>query len=143
MRQLNREGFVYGMTTVSIQEPNNLTVPEQLGGTANHGKEPCPVCGQVGAVEWVKGPDRFHGRHLEYTLVRCPTCSLVWLSDPPKPSELHLHYTRAYDKLISASGQELASSVAGSEGGAQTAQGLWGTPGYGLQFGRFLEIDEE
>jgi len=58
----------------------------------------------VGAQEWLSGPDRLHGRQEKYALVRCPVCSLVWLSDPPKPSEMHLHYTDAYHKLISAAG---------------------------------------
>ena len=60
---------------------------------------------KMGAQEWLRGPDRLHGRQEEYTLVRCPACSLVWLSNPPEPSEMHLHYTDAYDRLISASGQ--------------------------------------
>ncbi len=34
-----------------------------------------------------------------------PGCSLVWLSHPPKPEDMHLHYTDAYHKLISAGGQ--------------------------------------
>lgn len=38
-------------------------------------------------------------------MVRCPSCSLVWLSNPPKPSEMQLHYTDAYHKLISAGGE--------------------------------------
>ena len=38
-------------------------------------------------------------------MLRCPGCSLVWLSHPPKPEDMHLHYTDAYHKLISASGQ--------------------------------------
>jgi SAM-dependent methyltransferase len=63
----------------------------------------CPVCGQSGACVWLRAPDRLHGRREEYKLVRCPGCSLVWLSDPPK--ELHQHYTEAYDHLISAAGQ--------------------------------------
>ena len=50
------------------------------------------------------GPDRFHGRQEKYTLVRCAACSLVWLSHPPKPADMHLHYTDAYHKLISAAG---------------------------------------
>ena len=74
-------------------------------GPKNHGLEPCPICGQTGAQEWLRGPDRFHGRREQYTLVRCPACSLVWLSNPPKPSEMHLHYTDAYHKLISAAGE--------------------------------------
>lgn len=68
--------------------------------------EPCPICGQAGAQEWLRAPDRFHGRHEIYTLVRCPCCSLAWLSHPPKPQEMHLHYTDAYHKLISAGGEK-------------------------------------
>jgi SAM-dependent methyltransferase len=67
--------------------------------------EPCPVCGQAGTVEFLRGPDRFHGRREFYTLVRCPSCSVVWLSHPPEPAEMHLHYTDAYHKLISAAGE--------------------------------------
>ncbi|MGC2463354.1 MAG: class I SAM-dependent methyltransferase, partial [Steroidobacteraceae bacterium] len=68
------------------------------------GVDLCPVCGSSGAREWLKAPDRFHGRRVEYTLLRCPSCSLVWQSDPPKPEEMHQHYTDAYDRLISAAG---------------------------------------
>jgi SAM-dependent methyltransferase len=46
-----------------------------------------------------------HGRQEKYTLARCPACALVWLSNPPKPSEMHLHYTDAYHGLISAGGE--------------------------------------
>lgn len=65
----------------------------------------CPVCGQGGVREWLRAPDRLHGRHEQYTLLRCPACSLVWLSQPPKPAEMHRHYTDAYDRLISAAGE--------------------------------------
>ena len=73
-------------------------------GHGSYGPEPCPVCGQVGAQQWLRAPDRFHGRREQYTLVRCPACSLVWLSHPPMPAEMHLHYTDSYHKLISAAG---------------------------------------
>lgn len=74
-------------------------------GPSIHDPEQCPVCGRAGAKEWLRGPDRLHGRREQYTLVRCPACSLVWLSQPPAPDEMHLHYTDAYHKLISAGGQ--------------------------------------
>ena len=74
-------------------------------GPGSHGPEPCPICGQSAAFVWLKAPDRLHGRQEKYTLVRCPGCSLVWLSHPPAPDEMHLHYTEAYDRLISAAGQ--------------------------------------
>jgi 2-polyprenyl-3-methyl-5-hydroxy-6-metoxy-1,4-benzoquinol methylase len=66
----------------------------------------CPVCGNTGAREWLRAPDRFHGRKDEYTLLRCSNCSLVWLSHPPKSAEMHAHYTQAYDRLISAAGED-------------------------------------
>lgn len=65
----------------------------------------CPICGEAGARAWLVAPDRFHGRTEKYTLMRCPNCSLVWLSHPPKPEEMSRHYTEAYDRLISAAGQ--------------------------------------
>jgi SAM-dependent methyltransferase len=87
-------------------------VPEQVRAGARDGASPashclelCPVCGGAGAQEWLRAPDRLHGRQEKYTLARCPACSLVWLSDPPQPSEMHLHYTDAYHKLISAGGE--------------------------------------
>jgi len=64
----------------------------------------CPLCGHSGAREWLQAPDRFHGRHKQYVLMRCPVCSLVWLSQPPTLEEMHLHYTDAYHKLISGAG---------------------------------------
>lgn len=67
--------------------------------------ESCPICGHSGAREWLRAPDRFHGRDEEYRLVRCPNCSIVWLQNPPRPHEMGEHYTSAYDRLISAAGQ--------------------------------------
>ena len=89
------------------------SVPERKDeAVPSHGAEPCPVCGQASAQEWLRAPDRFHGRQETYVLMRCPTCSLVWLSCPPKPSEMHLHYTDEYHKLISAAGDEFAGTLA-------------------------------
>lgn len=68
----------------------------------------CPVCGKVGPREWLRGPDRFHGRREPYTLLRCGGCSLVWLSDPPRPAEMYRHYTEAYHNLIAAAGDNPA-----------------------------------
>lgn len=65
----------------------------------------CPACSQSGARPWLRGPDRLHGRREEYRLDRCPACSLVWLSNPPRPSEMRLHYTDAYHHLIAAGGE--------------------------------------
>jgi SAM-dependent methyltransferase len=85
------------------------TVATQENGTSGSTGDVCPICEGSGAREWLKAPDRFHGRQERYTLVRCPSCSLVWLSHPPKPNEMHLHYTEAYDRLISAAGENSPS----------------------------------
>ncbi|MGC2639242.1 MAG: class I SAM-dependent methyltransferase [Acidobacteriaceae bacterium] len=68
-------------------------------------REACPVCFAAGAEVWLRAPDRFHGRREIYTLLRCPACSLVWLDHPPQPDAMGAHYTDAYDRLISAAGQ--------------------------------------
>lgn len=88
-----------------MPEANLVEDREEVAVEKNRNPEVCPVCGKMGAREFLQGPDRFHGRKKRYTLVRCSGCSLVWLSHPPAPEEMHLHYTNAYDRLISASGQ--------------------------------------
>lgn len=90
-----------GASLAPVFEPGLAGDRENGAGRRSEGSESCPVCGQSGAREWLNAPDRLHGRREVYTLVRCPACSLVWLSNPPAPSEMHLHYTDAYDKLIS------------------------------------------
>ncbi len=91
------------MSSVSI--PEQKRGAEHEDGSMTNAPGPCPICEHTGAKEWLQGPDRLHGRQEKYTLVRCPACTLVWLSNPPKPSEMHLHYTDAYDVLISAGGE--------------------------------------
>lgn len=61
----------------------------------------CPVCATPGALSWITAPDRFHGRAKPYQLLRCPSCTLVWLDDPPSKSEMGMHYGPDYDRTIS------------------------------------------
>jgi 2-polyprenyl-3-methyl-5-hydroxy-6-metoxy-1,4-benzoquinol methylase len=84
--------------------PHAVVDNEIEAGLKSYGEDLCTICGQAGSLKWLQAPDRFHGRQQTYTLVRCPGCSLVWLSHPPKPDEMHLHYTNDYHKLISAAG---------------------------------------
>ena len=93
---------------VSTQSNSGLAEAPQLKNAAGQGAqgfEACPLCGQTGAQEWLTAPDRLHGRQQNYTLVRCSACSVVWLTHPPKPDEMHHHYTDAYHKLISVAGE--------------------------------------
>ena len=97
------------MSSAPIPEPDLVTDDADIATPKNHNPEPCPICRQAGAQEWLRAPDRFHGRQEKYVLARCLSCSQVWLSNPPKPSEMHLHYTDAYHKLISAAGENSPS----------------------------------
>jgi 2-polyprenyl-3-methyl-5-hydroxy-6-metoxy-1,4-benzoquinol methylase len=92
-------------TLAPVSGPNSVADPDVTTTCGSHGPGPCPVCGHAGAAVLLQAPDRLHGRQEKYTLVRCPGCSLVWLDHPPAPNQIHLHYTEAYDRLISAAGQ--------------------------------------
>lgn len=66
----------------------------------------CPGCGQDGAEKFLAAPDRFHGRPEVYQLLRCPSCSLVWLENPPIPEEMGYHYGADYDRAIAGAGED-------------------------------------
>jgi SAM-dependent methyltransferase len=78
---------------------------EEAVGQGGQSLEVCPLCGQSSPRVWLRAPDRLHGRQQNYTIVRCSVCSVAWLSNPPRPNEMHHHYTDAYHKLISAAGE--------------------------------------
>lgn len=60
----------------------------------------CPGCGSLESQEFLRAPDRFHGRRDLYELVRCLECSLVWLANAPLPNEMGFHYGVQYDESI-------------------------------------------
>ena len=68
-------------------------------------KRICPVCGQVGTQHFLSAPDRFEARTVDYSLLRCPNCDLVWLDNPPPPEHMGQHYTVDYDRKIAAGGE--------------------------------------
>ncbi len=74
-------------------------------GDAPAAVRPCIVCGHQGAQELLKAPDRFHGASDLYRLVRCSSCSLVWLENAPKPEDMFRHYGQDYDRKIAEAGE--------------------------------------
>ncbi len=66
----------------------------------------CVICGTNICQNFLRAPDRFHGRSIDYQLVRCSSCSLVWLEPPPAPTEMGEHYGEAYDRAISRAGKD-------------------------------------
>lgn len=65
----------------------------------------CPSCGQRAIQNFLRAPDRFHGKTELYQLVRCRSCSLVWLHNPPRPNEMDQHYGPDYDRQVAAAGE--------------------------------------
>ena len=67
----------------------------------------CPTCGDERGEILLCAPDRYHGRRVQYELLRCPSCSLVWLKDPPSPDDMGQHYGPDYDRSVAAAGSSL------------------------------------
>jgi hypothetical protein len=65
-----------------------------------------PACGQGGASRFLSASEWYHGRRELYHLVRCPSCSLVWLENPPRPEEMGQHYGTDYDRSVAAAGAD-------------------------------------
>jgi 2-polyprenyl-3-methyl-5-hydroxy-6-metoxy-1,4-benzoquinol methylase len=65
----------------------------------------CPTCGHDGGEKLLRAPDRYHGRQTPYLLLRCPSCTLVWLHNPPRPDEMGQHYGPDYDRSVAAAGR--------------------------------------
>ena len=72
-------------------------------------------------------------------MLRCPGCSLVWLSHPPKPSEMYLHYTDAYHKLISTGGEDSPCRWRGRKAGLAPHKRSGALLDLGCSSGAFLE----
>jgi 2-polyprenyl-3-methyl-5-hydroxy-6-metoxy-1,4-benzoquinol methylase len=68
----------------------------------------CPACGKEQGVLFLSAPDRFHGRAQVYQLERCPSCTLVFLKDPPPPEQMGEHYGPDYDRSVAAAGDSPA-----------------------------------
>jgi 2-polyprenyl-3-methyl-5-hydroxy-6-metoxy-1,4-benzoquinol methylase len=86
-----------------LQSPNPAAneIAEELANQSGA----CPTCGSHEVSHFLSGPDRFHMRKEVYNLLRCSSCSMVWLDSPPKPHEMGPHYDEDYHKAIMAAGE--------------------------------------
>jgi 2-polyprenyl-3-methyl-5-hydroxy-6-metoxy-1,4-benzoquinol methylase len=66
----------------------------------------CIACGNRHSAHYLWAPDRYHGRKDMYQLVRCSSCSLVWLKNPPKAEDMGEHYGPDYDRSVAAAGKD-------------------------------------
>lgn len=67
--------------------------------------ERCSICGNDGAYDLFSAPDRLHAREALYQLLRCPSCSMVWLRNAPSREDMPLHYDTDYHEAITAAGE--------------------------------------
>ncbi len=75
----------------------------------SHRASPCPLCGGREIVPFLTAPDRFHNRREPYQLLRCSSCSGVWLDSPPAPEEMGPHYSDDYHRAIMTAGETYAA----------------------------------
>lgn len=64
------------------------------------GARSCPLCKSGDVTSYLRAPDRFHLRGQVYQLLRCGSCSLVWLDSPPSPEEMPYHYGVDYHRVV-------------------------------------------
>jgi SAM-dependent methyltransferase len=83
----------------------NTEVAEQ-GAEVDCAESSCPLCGEIGTNKFLQAPDRFHGGSELYELLKCPSCSLVWLANPPAPVEMGRHYGEDYDRSVAGAGED-------------------------------------
>ncbi|MGC2331977.1 MAG: class I SAM-dependent methyltransferase [Candidatus Acidiferrales bacterium] len=101
------KGMIEGRTTDRWRASENK---EAMGLTMPDVQESeitiCPACERPSPMKYLSAPDRYHGRRKIYDLVRCRSCSLVWLRNAPTPTEMGAHYGPDYDRSVAAAGEE-------------------------------------
>jgi 2-polyprenyl-3-methyl-5-hydroxy-6-metoxy-1,4-benzoquinol methylase len=80
---------------INVQSSPDTDVLALEGGARS-----CPLCESGNTAPYLRAPDRFHLRGQMYELVRCDSCSLVWLDSPPRPEEMSYHYGTDYHRVV-------------------------------------------
>ena len=94
----------------SAIEMRDMAKAKNGGAEIRQQPEACPICGGEKVGNRLAAPDRFHLRAEIYRLLRCSSCRVVWLTSPPKPEEMGLHYSEDYHKGIVAAGEGSVTS---------------------------------
>jgi SAM-dependent methyltransferase len=92
------------MSSAELLQSPNPSAKEIANESANPSGT-CPTCGSRSISHFLSGPDRFHMRKEVYNLLRCSSCSMVWLDSPPKPEDMGPHYDEDYHKAIMVAGE--------------------------------------
>lgn len=82
-----------------------VSVSDHIESQSPPAMSQCPSCANQEFQNWLEGVDRFNRRNERYQLVRCASCSLVWLQNAPQPTEMGQHYGPSYDRLIIEAGE--------------------------------------
>jgi len=96
------------MSTLEITREIATTKP--LTDESGPQSATCPLCSGGPVRDFLVAPDRFHLRKQMYRLLRCQSCSGVWLASPPRPMEMWQHYTEDYHKAIMTAGEGAAEA---------------------------------
>ncbi len=86
------------------------TTAQEITEEAGSHNTACPLCGGSEVFHFLSAPDRFHLRREVYRLLRCSSCSCVWLDSPPQPHEMAIHYDEDYHRAIASGGETSAVS---------------------------------
>ena len=75
----------------------------------------CPCCGENNsthwlwvpdrATYWMQVPDRSHRGTDGHDLLRCSSCSHVWLGNRPTPEEMSFYYGEGYHQAVGSTGE--------------------------------------
>lgn len=94
------------MENMSAGTTDQTDTGTERAGRPGAGRAVCIVCGNSETEVCLQAPDRYHGRTDPYRLLRCRSCSLVWLDNPPAPSEMGMHYGPDYDRSVATAGKD-------------------------------------
>lgn len=71
----------------------------------------CPSCGTTGGPLYTRVRDHTFGTPGEWSLHRCPSCGLIWLSPRPTPSDIGKIYKTYYTHTLPTQGSTFSAHM--------------------------------